>query len=199
MKVQTTMQLEPCTQEAICEALEIWHLQAGIHRENHLDRQSKVKFWTEYIWVAVIQGYYWRDVILGVMATKPRWKADKISYTAFLIVKGWEENSFLKSRPFRAISLGDFDDRVSIHLRQMNMLPPMKEVVPDKPQGNSTFDIYTFVDYGRGSLTFGIGQLPDDSNSRELWQELLSLTKNLGETHADPEVRAFFARGPMNI
>lgn len=183
---------------AICESLEIQHIQGGSNEEKNTEGKLTIKNWIDYIWIATIKGYYSNYVTVGSAAFRPHLNAnaEETVRRGFLIVSGQEEGSFMGMHPFRSIPIGSTDDPIPNLLRQINLIPPVQNGAMDAPEDRAYFEIHTFFEGGCAGMTFRRARLPSDPNGKALWIQLMTLTDRLANMQDDPEIKTFIKENP---
>jgi len=181
---------------AACEAFGIPALRGGEYGEHDEQGFWKPTHYIDYIWMARVEMYYWRTINLGVMSRYPWRQPSEVGFEGFLLVEGVYYEPFLGTRPFKSFGLEAPDDTVAPLLNSTNLLPPVKEGVPDDPEGSVGFTIYTFSPGTTGVVSFRHGTLPDDDNGRQIWQQLKSLITQFGQLTSDKDIADYIATGP---
>jgi hypothetical protein len=189
------MQIESSINDAACEAFGLRNLRGGKYTEPDANGYQQPVLWIDYIWLAIIEDSYWATVTLGVAATHPYGIRSETNLKGILLVN-FDKDTYLGARPFQALELGEFIDPIPNLLRQVDLLPKVRQVALDDPEGAVRLTIHTFVDWGSGALRFERGGLPIDDNGVMLWERLKMLIHKFGEMSKDENVRAYIAKGP---
>ncbi|MCA0454578.1 MAG: hypothetical protein LCI00_11460 [Chloroflexi bacterium] len=186
--------IESHIEQCVCKLLDLDGLYGGIHQEKLPTGGVITKFDVKYLWIATIRGYWWSDVTLGITEIRYKHPEKHTSHLGFLIVSGFEKDSFQGNWPPQSIAIDNFDDPIIEYLQQVNLLPQILEIGLDDPEGAASFEIYTFVDSASGSLRFNPMSLPSDENEQLLWRNLLKLCDKFAELSNKPELLEYIKR-----
>ncbi len=181
------VEMEPYLKEAICRTLGIRRLQAGWHEEKEEQGSYRKIYWIDYLWVATIDGYWWRNVTLGVIATSPEKRNPKIlSYMGFIVLNLHEGETEV-IHPLEPIPLGDFSDPIAGHLHHIDLLPDTRNGAATG-QSIATYRIDTYRECAEGRLHFDMGELPADENGWAIWDKLMDLCLQFTHLKGDPVI-----------